>query len=100
MLAATTFGDRISSVVDGNRERGAAAAAQYGSVAFESLSDALAAGTPDVVVIATPSTQHQSQAIEALASGADVLVEKPHRVPEDDSAILALAVAGSRGRYA
>lgn len=100
MQAATSFGDRISAVVDGNREKAAAAAAQYSSTAFVSLSEALAAGTPDVVVIATPSAQHQGQAIEALASGADVLVEKPHRVPADDPAVLASAVAVSRGRYA
>lgn len=100
MQAATTFGERISAVVDGDRARAEAAAAHYGAQPFASLTEALAGSEADVVVIATPSTQHQAQSIEALASGAQVLVEKPHRVPADDPTQLAAAVAGSTGRYA
>lgn len=100
MTAAHAFGDRILAVVDGDRARADAAAALYGATAYLSLSEALATEVPDVVAIATPSTQHAEQAIAALAVGADVLVEKPHRVPGDDAAALARAVRESSGRYA
>lgn len=99
MQAASAFGELISAVVDGDRARAEASAERYGAEAFVSLTDALEVVSPDIVVIATPSTQHQAQAIQALAAGAHVLVEKPHRVPADDPAELATAVAGSTGRY-
>lgn len=99
MQAATGLGDRIVAVVDGDRARADAAASQYSATAFSSLTEALAATSVDVIVIATPSPQHHAQAIEALASGADVLVEKPHRVPGDSADALAAAVAGASGRY-
>ena len=44
---------------------------------FGQLSDALAAGHIDLVVICTPSGLHVSQASEAVAAGANVLIEKP-----------------------
>jgi predicted dehydrogenase len=100
MQAATQFGERISAVADGDRARAEAAAAHYDAQPFSTMAEALGALTPDIVVIATPSTQHQAQSIEALASGAHVLVEKPHRVPADDAALLAEAVAAATGRYA
>ena len=99
MQAATRFGDHISAVVDGDRARADAAASQYGAAAFSTLTEALAASPVDVIVIATPSPQHHAQAIEALANGADVLVEKPHRVPGDSADELAAAVADASGRY-
>lgn len=99
MQAAIGFGDHISAVVDGDRARADAAARQYGGMAFASLTEALAAGPADVIAIATPSPQHHAQAIEALASGADVLVEKPHRVPGDQADDLGAAVATAAGRY-
>jgi predicted dehydrogenase len=100
MAAATLNGDRILAVVDGDRARADAAAVQYSADAFASLTDALAAVVPDIVVIATPSSQHHAQAVEALTAGVDVLVEKPHRVPGEDAAELARAIASGGGRYA
>ncbi|HEY0535298.1 MAG TPA: Gfo/Idh/MocA family oxidoreductase [Actinoplanes sp.] len=44
---------------------------------FASLGEALAATKPQVVVICTPSGQHVEQALEALAAGAHVVIEKP-----------------------
>jgi UDP-N-acetyl-2-amino-2-deoxyglucuronate dehydrogenase len=44
---------------------------------FASLSEALAATKPQIVVICTPSGQHVEQALEALAAGAHVVIEKP-----------------------
>lgn len=44
---------------------------------FASLAEALAAAKPQIVVVCTPSGQHVSQAMEALAAGAHVVIEKP-----------------------
>ncbi|MDQ1702005.1 MAG: UDP-N-acetyl-2-amino-2-deoxyglucuronate dehydrogenase [Frankiaceae bacterium] len=44
---------------------------------FTSLTDALAGGGIDLVVLCTPTSLHVSAAEEALAAGAHVLVEKP-----------------------
>jgi UDP-N-acetyl-2-amino-2-deoxyglucuronate dehydrogenase len=44
---------------------------------FVSLAEALPATKPQLVVICTPSGQHVEQALEALASGAHVVIEKP-----------------------
>lgn len=44
---------------------------------YASLSDLLDAGVPDIVVICTPSGQHVEQALQAVAAGAHVVIEKP-----------------------
>jgi UDP-N-acetyl-2-amino-2-deoxyglucuronate dehydrogenase len=44
---------------------------------FSSLADALTSGCVDIVTIGTPSGFHVSQASEALAAGAHVVIEKP-----------------------
>jgi UDP-N-acetyl-2-amino-2-deoxyglucuronate dehydrogenase len=44
---------------------------------FSALGDALAAGPIDIVTIGTPSGMHVAQATEALAAGANVVIEKP-----------------------
>jgi UDP-N-acetyl-2-amino-2-deoxyglucuronate dehydrogenase len=44
---------------------------------FASLGEALATTKPQVVAICTPSGQHVEQAMEALATGAHVVIEKP-----------------------
>ncbi|AYG02647.1 Gfo/Idh/MocA family protein [Gryllotalpicola protaetiae] len=44
---------------------------------FDSLTAALAAGAPDLVIVATPSGTHVELALEALAAGAHVVIEKP-----------------------
>ena len=44
---------------------------------YASLTELLADGVPDLVVICTPSGQHVAQALEAVRAGAHVVVEKP-----------------------
>ncbi|GAA4180058.1 Gfo/Idh/MocA family oxidoreductase [Gryllotalpicola koreensis] len=44
---------------------------------FASLGELTASGVPDIVVIATPSGTHVELALEALAAGAHVVIEKP-----------------------
>jgi predicted dehydrogenase len=64
-------------IMDVDAARAAASAAKAGaSMHFDGLDQALA-WKPDAVVVATPHIHHVSQAIAALRSGADILVEKP-----------------------
>ncbi|MGN6325005.1 Gfo/Idh/MocA family protein [Pseudolysinimonas sp.] len=65
-----------------------------------SLTDALAAEHPDLVVICTPSGMHVDAALEAVAAGAHVLVEKPIDVALDRARRLLAAAeeAAARGQ--
>jgi predicted dehydrogenase len=65
----------FAGVFDLRPERAAQAAKAHGGAAFASL-DALL-GSVDGVVIATPTVGHEAAALQALAAGKGVLVEKP-----------------------
>ena len=71
--------------------------AEDGVAVFTDHRDLLAATTPDAVVICTPPHTHLPIALDALAAGADVLLEKPP-VPTlaDHHALLAAVQAGGR----
>ncbi|MFI1093927.1 Gfo/Idh/MocA family protein [Streptomyces sp. NPDC020917] len=78
----TAFGEsdasvRLGAVVDQDLGRAAALADRYGGRAFASLADALAAEAVDAVAVCLPSALHADAAVEALAAGKHVLVEKP-----------------------
>lgn len=62
-------------VFDTDPEKRKSIASKYGVKAFESMSDLLAA--VDAVSIATVTTTHHAVAMEALAAGRHVLIEKP-----------------------
>jgi predicted dehydrogenase len=66
----------LSAIVDP-----APAAADYarsvGAPVYKSLADVLAKDRPDGAVIATPNQMHVDQALECVAAGVPVLVEKP-----------------------
>ena len=64
------------TVADAVEDRARATAQSLGIRACASAAEGLAAG-PSAVVIATPHTTHLPLAREALAAGADVLIEKP-----------------------
>ena len=68
---------RLAAVVDEDLGRAEALAGQYGGRAFASLADALAAEAVDAVAVCLPSALHADAAVEALAAGKHVLVEKP-----------------------
>lgn len=70
---------RIVAVVDpiAAAATGLAATIPSAPLCFASLEEALIATKPQVVVICTPSGQHVAQALEALAAGAHVVIEKP-----------------------
>jgi predicted dehydrogenase len=63
-----------------------------------SLTEALATAKPQVVVICTPSGQHVEQALEALAAGAHVVIEKPLDVSVDRARPLLAAARSATGQ--
>jgi predicted dehydrogenase len=66
----------LVAIVDADVEKALALAREYRSVAFASL-DQLADLQIDAAIVATPTVTHESIATRLLASGIDVLVEKP-----------------------
>jgi scyllo-inositol 2-dehydrogenase (NADP+) len=71
---------RVTGVTDPLPARAEEAAAAYGSVVHGSVAELVKADDIDLLVVATPSTQHAAQAIEGLENGKHVLVEKPFAV--------------------
>src|SRR4051794_34192579 len=61
--------------------------------AYASLGELIARASPDVVHILLPPDLHASLAVEAMASGANVFVEKPLCVSEDECRTLETAAA-------
>ena len=74
----------LVAVVDHQADRAERLAAERGGKAFTSLTDALAAVDVDVVVVCTPTGAHGEVAIEALAAGKHVIIEKPAEVTLDE----------------
>jgi predicted dehydrogenase len=74
-LYATLSSARLIGVVDSNRERAQAVAAEYGCEAFEAPEDL--AGRVQAASVAVPTVDHREIAETLLRGGADVLVEKP-----------------------
>jgi predicted dehydrogenase len=70
----------LAAVVDVHLDRAEALAATYGGKPFTSLSDALEAVEFDVVSVCTPTGAHGQLAIEALAAGKHVIIEKPAEI--------------------
>ena len=93
------LGDQLElvAVVDPVPERAQRLAAERGGRVFASLADALAAVELDVVVVCTPTGAHGPVAIEALAAGKHVIIEKPAEVTLDriDEIIAAQQAAGT-----
>jgi predicted dehydrogenase len=88
-------GVELVAVADSDPERAAAIAATHGCDAVRSAADL--AGRVAAASIATPTVHHREAAETLLASGADVLIEKPiASTLSDADAILATARAGDR----
>lgn len=77
--AIAQHGDRaeLVEICDTNPEALQAAEAATGARPFSSLSDMLAQGNADALVLATPSGLHPWQAIEVAQAGRHVVSEKP-----------------------
>lgn len=67
----------LVAVVDTSRERAEAFAGQYGGTAYISVSEAVERERAQAVFLCTPHPLHAAAAVEAMDSGAHVLVEKP-----------------------
>lgn len=72
-----TEGAELAGCWSRNADASARLADRYGTSAFPSLDDLLAAGRVDGVMIGTPSGVHGDAAIAAARRGVHVLVEKP-----------------------
>jgi UDP-N-acetyl-2-amino-2-deoxyglucuronate dehydrogenase len=98
-LVISQLADRIElvAVVDIDVEKAEQLAAKRGGTPFASLTDALATVDVDVVVVCTPTGRHGEVAIEALAAGKHVIVEKPAEitVEKTDEIIEAQQKAGT-----
>lgn len=98
-LVISQLADRIdlAAVVDIDVEKAERLAAERGGTPFASLTDALATVDLDVVVVCTPTGRHAEVAIEALAAGKHVIVEKPAEitVEKTDEIIEAQQKAGT-----
>jgi len=91
---AACEGARLAAVVDRDRERAGALAAELGCAALTDHRQVI--GQVDAAVIATPTAQHHEIALACLEAGVHVLIEKPvtRTVAEADELI---ALAKQRG---
>lgn len=81
-------------------ERARAFAGIHGApFATATLAELLERDDIDIVYIATPATTHTEIALEAIAAGKHVLIEKPLALTADETAAV-LAAARSRGVFA
>src|SRR5260370_4810581 len=88
---------RLVAVSDGQPERVAAIASNYGGVIDEDWRGLLRREEVDAVIVSTPPSLHAEMCIEALKSGKHVLCEKPlARTPEECRRILAAAQDAGR----
>jgi UDP-N-acetyl-2-amino-2-deoxyglucuronate dehydrogenase len=75
----------LVAVCDVDPDAAAHASARYGVPGFASHVELLAELRPDVVHITTPHDQHVQPAIDALAAGVHVVVEKPVAHTRDEA---------------
>ena len=86
----------LCAVVDGESETAARIGAQH-DAAVRSFDEVLADPAIHGVSLATPAVTHAAMAMQALAAGKHVFVEKPLALdPEDGKAVVAAAEAAGR----
>jgi predicted dehydrogenase len=89
---AALDGSELVAVCDVDPDTAARAAERYGVPGFASHTDLLSTIRPDVVHIATPHDQHVQPAIDSLAAGVNVVVEKPvAHIPSEAERLVAAA---------
>jgi len=86
---------KLAGVVDIQRERAEAAAAQFGCPAHTDCSELK--GAVDAAIVAVPTAAHADVGCTLLEAGIDVLVEKPI-APDRESALRLIAAADRNGR--
>ena len=87
----------LSAIVDPSPKSQDVAAAA-GVRHFQSLEALFAQDRPDGVVLATPNVLHVPQAMQCLAAGVPILLEKPIAPTLTEAAQLVAAVASQKGR--
>lgn len=90
--AVVASGDIVALVIDADLSRAQSLAAQFGSASDTRLE---AAKEMDAAIIATPSAMHLDQSETLAGLGLHVLVEKPHRFPNQNASRLAEIVGRS-----
>ena len=92
-ILASLPGVSLAGVVDVDRERASAIAAEHGTAAFASVGDM---GAVDFAVIAVPTESHAAIALPLIDAGVHMLIEKPvaQTVDEADALIAAARRAG------
>ncbi len=98
-LAAAVPAARLVAVADPAAEAARALAAANGARAYPSLGAMLAEARLDALHILTPPPLHHPMALQALAAGAHVLVEKPFALTAAEAEQIAAAAAAA-GRIA
>ena len=82
---------RVTAICDLSLSAAQDLAAGYGATAYGSVEEMLAAGTVDAVHILTPPNLHRPIALQCIAAGLEVLVEKP--VAESAAEVAEIAAA-------
>ena len=97
-LTNTTAGAVVSAVIEPDEGRAAAAAALApGALTYRRVEDALAAGTMDAVLVATPGQFHEPVLLPVLEAGLPILCEKP-LAPDPESSWQILEAEQKGGR--
>lgn len=81
-------GVELVGITDLDRDKAEAAAEKWGTTAFATMDDLIAAGA-NVIHVLTPPAAHGKVTVAALERGCHVLVEKP--ITEDEQEALAIA---------
>ena len=89
-------GGELAGVANRAPERAQAFALDYNTTAYESVTAMLADPAIDVVTIGTPSGAHFDPAMEAMAAGKHVIVEKPLEVTTERIDTMMAAAAEHR----
>lgn len=88
---------RVVAVADVDEERASAAAAELGATAYRSHTTLLEHAGLDAVLIASPPFLHAPMALDAIAAGKHVFVEKPFALTlEECDAVIDRARAADR----
>lgn len=88
---------RLSAIVD-PAASATEVARRGGVVLHAALGDLLATDRPDGVILATPNRLHVTQALECIAAGVPVLVEKPVADSVEEGERLCAAAEGARAK--
>jgi len=75
----------LTAVVDPLQDRVDEAVAESGCRGYLANNDMLRQESPDVIVLATPTTLHETQTVQAIEHGSHVILEKPMTTSVDSA---------------